>query len=135
MESKREKPLLKYFEKYKNGEDNWQFENDEDYYYAIGMMLRYIVDINKRLTNDVSMQRAASVRDFSNRKMTHERIRNLLLDRFNKYGSYYFAIDPELTQCQVFRAIMSYKPKKPRNEYNHFNIMAGFSSPFEFGEY
>lgn len=39
MESKREKPLLKYFEKYKNREYNWQFENDEDYYYAIGMML------------------------------------------------------------------------------------------------
>lgn len=98
-------------------EGEWEFENDEEYFYAVGQMSRYILNFTKKMNKDKKLDMLRPIISVRNDKILKERIVQLV----KKYG-YEMPLMYKRTN-ELLAKILIYSPK---GKVDEVMIMAGF---------
>lgn len=96
-------------------EDEWDFESDEEYYYAVGQISRYILGLSKAYKKALDMLRP--ILSVKNDKVLKERI--VILAK-----KYDYAIEMKyIRTSELLARVLTYTPK---DKVNDVMIMAGY---------
>ena len=103
--------------KHMNTEGEWKFESDEEYYYAVGQISRYILDKSKTLKKDKNLDMLHPIFSVTNDKVLKERI--VLLAK-----KYAYAIEMQYVRAtKLLAKVLIYTPE---GKVNDVMIMAGY---------
>ena len=98
--------------------DEWAFENDEEFSYAVGQLVKYFLSLSKAKNKSHSY-----INLFSNAKSV-ELLKRRIRMNYSKYN--YNILEFEGSRfSNLYTQIMTYEPKKINSEY----ITAGFTAP------
>ncbi len=98
--------------------DEWKFENDEEFAYAVGQLVKYFLSLNKAKNKSHSY-----INLFSNAKSV-ELLKRRIKMNYSKYN--YNILEFEGSRfSNLYTQIMTYEPRKINGEY----ITAGFTAP------
>lgn len=98
--------------------DEWKFENDEEFSYAVGQLAKYFLSLSKAKSKPHSY-----VNLFSNAKSVDLLKRRIKMN-YSKYNYNIKAYEGDKFS-NLYTQIMTYEPKKINSEY----ITAGFTAP------
>lgn len=103
--------------KHVNTEGEWKFESDEEYYYAVGQISRYILDKSRALKKNKNLDMLRPIFSVRNDKILKERIALLA----KKYA---YAIELQYVRStELLAKVLTYTPE---SKVNDVMIMAGY---------
>lgn len=103
--------------KHVNTEGEWKFESDEEYYYAVGQISRYILEKSKALKKYKNLDMLRPIFSVRNDKILKERIALLA----KKYA---YAIEMQYVRAtKLLAKVLTYTPE---GKVNDVMIMAGY---------
>lgn len=116
-----EETMSKIRESLKNkvldNKEEWEFLDDEEYFYGVGQIARYMLDLSKKSKQDKKLDMLRPLYTVDSNELVKERLLNIA----KKYD---YAISSTYPRMDEFLAkILQYKTN---NKANHILIMAGF---------